>query len=292
MGTPHRVVVVEDLADAREYVCAILRLRGDEPVAAGTVEEALPLLETGYACYYVFDQQLPLNATSVGAAITGGERVIETVRGVDNRHNGTCHVTPILALTGASEKPAFVSGLFKLGIDAFVQKPLSDNLATFQNEIREMLARAGRADHAACAALLRRGTTAVADAAAQITIDGTVTTRGRTEIAINGVRREMQDGKLLVVLRSIVARGQSEGGWSSRDALGIGADRAATARIRETFAGIVPDGVDVLEGDRRGNFRLSPSVVVAAVSWDALAAHPHDGVRKLAVAERRRQEAR
>jgi hypothetical protein len=94
--------------------------------------------------------------------------------------------------------------------------------------------------------------------------------------------------QFIVVLRRMVAREREAGGWSSRDALGIGANRAATTLIRETFANLVPAGFEVLEGDRRGNFRLSPDVVVEAIDWDALAAHPDAGVQRVAVERRKR----
>jgi DNA-binding response OmpR family regulator len=287
----HRIVVVEDEQSACELVCEVLRLQGDEPIAAGTVEEALPLIAATNACGYVFDQQLVLNASSLKAYETGGERVIEAARAIDSRHNGKGHVTPILALTGAGTSHTFVSGLFKLGVDAFVPKPLGENLALFRAEWRDMFARAGREEHGKCAGLSVRGASAhVGDAAVRIAIDGKVTAEGRSEIVINDARADMQDAKFLIVLRAIVARGQSEGAWSSRHALGIGDDRGTTARIQEAFDGLVPKGFKVIESDRRTNCRLHPDVVVERVHWAALTEHPHDGVRKLAIEERRRQE--
>jgi hypothetical protein len=54
----------------------------------------------------------------------------------------------------------------------------------------------------------------------------------------------------------------------------IGANRAATTLIREPFERLVPDGFVVLEGDRRGNFRLTPAIVVTHMNCEALARHP------------------
>ena len=124
--------------------------------------------------------------------------------------------------------------------------------------------------------------------APRIAIDGKVTRGGRTEIAINGTLREMQDSRLAILLRCIVARDRSLEAWSSRVALGIGESRSATTQLRQTFEGLVPPDFEVLQGDRRGNFRLNPAVVVEAVDFDALAEHPDPGVVRV-VQERRRR---
>jgi hypothetical protein len=92
----------------------------------------------------------------------------------------------------------------------------------------------------------------------------------------------MQDRKLGVLLRCIVAREADADGWSSHDALGFGGNRAVTTAIRDAFSVIVPDAFDVIEGDRRGNSRLNLWVEVEHVDWEALLAHPDPGVRKVA----------
>jgi hypothetical protein len=201
-------------------------------------------------------------------------------------------VTPILVLTGYSSDPQFVANLFKRGIDAFVKKDVCDNIELFSREVREMLEKAGRGDHAKCAALARRALSGAGSVGAvgapRIAIDGKVTRGGRTEIAINGTLREMQDSRLAILLRCIVARDRSLEAWSSRDALGIGESRSATTQLRQAFEGLVPPGFEVLEGDRRGSFRLNPAVIVESVDFDALAEHPDPGVVRV-VQERRRR---
>jgi hypothetical protein len=53
--------------------------------------------------------------------------------------------------------------------------------------------------------------------------------------------------------------------------------------VRQAFVGLVPEGFQVIEGDRRGQFRLHPDVVVERVDWEALSRHPDAAVKKLAV---------
>jgi hypothetical protein len=98
--------------------------------------------------------------------------------------------------------------------------------------------------------------------------------------------------QFIVVLRRMVAREREAGGWSSRDALGIGADRDATPLIHETLANVLPAGFDMLEGDRRASFRLRRDVIVEAIHRDALAAHTDACVQRVAVERRNRLGAR
>ena len=75
-----------------------------------------------------------------------------------------------------------------------------------------MLARARRGDQAQCAALRRRAGAGIVRAAARV---------------------EMQDSRLLVLLRCIAARERSAEAWSSRDLLGwggAGTQRRTSAR--------------------------------------------------------------
>jgi hypothetical protein len=69
------------------------------------------------------------------------------------------------------------------------------------------------------------------------------------------------------------------------------ANRAITTAIRDTFTGMVPEGFEVIEGDRRGDGRLNPSIGVAHVDWDALFVHPDAGIQRVAAERRKRENA-
>jgi CheY-like chemotaxis protein len=293
----HRVLVVEDRPLDREMVCEILRTRGDSPRAAATVEEALVAIEEEEFCGFVLDQELPLNATSAKAFTAGGDRVTEAARMSDRRRTEDgAYVTPIIALTAQPLNAQFMSGLFERGISAYIEKPVEEQMELFLAKLRGLYERAGRGEHSMCAALAtrrpREGAACTSAEGVRIAIDGRVTRSGRTAIEINGATRDLQDSKYVVVLRCIAAREREIAAWSSRDALGIGGNRAATTLIREAFAGLVPDGFEILEGDRRGNFRLNPSVVVTRVNWEALALHPDPSVQRVAVERRKRVHER
>lgn len=61
-------------------------------------------------------------------------------------------------------------------------------------------------------------------------------------------------------------------------------DRWVASRIRDAFKGAVPEGFEIVEGDRNGRFRLNPAVVIERVEWGELAKHPEGAVGKIALA--------
>ncbi len=297
----HRLLVVEDRPADREMICEILRLRGDSPREAANVEEALAAIAEEEFCGFVLDQALPLNQASVKALIAGGERVTVEARKSDKRRaDDGAHVTPIVALTSQPLSAQFISGLFERGIDAYVEKPVEEHQELFLEKLRTLLARAGRGEHAMCAALaVRRPVERAREQAKEgvagsvrLVIDGKVVTSRRTGVLIDGVRCEMKDLPFLVVLRCAAARERSPEAWSSREALGIAASRNATTYVREAFAGFVAEGFQVIESDGRGSLRLNPRIVVERIDWDVLAEHPDPGVARVAIERRKRRSER
>ena len=95
---------------------------------------------------------------------------------------------------------------------------------------------------------------------ASLTIDGRVTSLGRSLIEVNGTLRDVQDSELTILLRGILAPENEAQAMSSRIALRIRDDRAATTHVRDALPGLVSEGFEVLEGDHRGTSgRAQPS---------------------------------
>jgi hypothetical protein len=211
------------------------------------------------------------------------------VRKLDARRNAVgFHVTPVIVITGYSSDPDFVSKMYDLGASAFLAKPLRPNLEKLLDRIRTYLERAGRGKHGLCAGLSAVGASVISSSplAAESRVvtlavdDGIV--GAATAVRVCGERRPVQFSKFVVLLRLILLHEQTKGGWESRDALGIGDNRAVTTAIRRVFAGLIPSGFEVLERDGLGQFRLNPMIVVEPVKWGALAAHPEGSVRNVA----------
>jgi hypothetical protein len=112
--------------------------------------------------------------------------------------------------------------------------------------------------------------------------------RGRTSTRICGERKQIQDAILVVLLRLAATHVRSPGKWETRQALRI-TGRNTTTRIRDVFRGKVRADFNVVESNYEGEFRLNPSIVVERIDWEALSAHPDDGIRKIAEEERRRR---
>ncbi len=319
VGRGHAVLIVEDDPREAAIVAAAVRSRGDTPYVVGTVEEALAALEARQYCYCLVDQQLPTGGGEMMPMLGGGECVMGAIREKDGRLNARkCHVTPILVLTGYTAREDFVAKMFELGCDAFLSKPLGEKVEVLLDRIREMTRRAGRGEHGACAELNRGagpcrvpgegvvGAVGVVAAAAAATVVAEVAPAAevaasrtivklvidgrkvgtRTVVEVNGEERSMQDGKFVILLRLVVAREKSAEGWASREELGLErGNRDATTRIRAIFEGLVGEGVNPIEGDGRGQFRLNLGIEVERVEWGALRGHPSAAVRR--VAERR-----
>jgi CheY-like chemotaxis protein len=317
-GRGHAVLLVEDDPTEAAILVASIRSRGDTPYLVGTVEEALLALEARQYCYCIVDQQLPTDASDRTPMLGGGECVMGAIRAKDGRLNARkCHVTPILVVTGYTAREDFVSKMYELGCDAFLSKPLKEKVEVLLDRVREMTRRAGRGEHAACGELNRGagpwrvpgegsagvvGPVVVAVAAAatvpvvvapgpavasspqavvKLVIDGK-RVGSRTIVEVNGQERPMQDSKFVALLRLVVAREKNPLGWGSREELGLVGKRNVTTAVREVFEGALAEGVNAVEGDGRGEFRLNLGIEVERVNWAGLRGHPSFEVRKVA----------
>jgi hypothetical protein len=101
-------------------------------------------------------------------------------------------------------------------------------------------------------------------------------------VMINRERREVPESPFVSLLLAIGAHLRSPKSWSSREALRIPPSRAAMARIRAPFAGLVPAGFDAVEVDGQKACRLNPGIVMERVDWGAMVDHPNANVRRVA----------
>ena len=158
----------------------------------------------------------------------------------------------------------------------------------FLEKLRGALARAGREDHCKCAALAQRRAIAAVKDGVRVAIDGVTTSSRCTGFFVNGERRDLQDSKFVIFLRLVAAHLAASGSWSDRQALGM-RGRNATTAIREPFVGLVPDGLNAIEKDGRGNFRLNPAIAVESVAWEVLGSHSDGAVQRIVLEQRKRE---
>ena len=288
----HAALIVEDHAETAHHLAELLRARGDRPYVAATVEDALRLLEEIDPCYVLVDQQLPHGKGGI-PVVSGGERVVIAARkGEPRRVDDTWHVRSIIVVTGFASDPDFVSKMYDLGADAFMEKPVvGPGEEKLLAKIRTCLERAQRAEHAGCGRFLRTAAKGLQEKTITLRIDG-ARDGARSRVVISGTRRLVPEGPFTSLVLLIAAHVRAPGSWTSREALYISRARNATTRVREAFAGLVPEGFEPLEADRSGQFRLNPAVVVEAVDWVALRTHPNANVKKIAKEMAERNAAR
>jgi CheY-like chemotaxis protein len=294
----HRILVVDDDPGVRAQLEGLLRARGDTVRLASTVEEARAAIADEVFCLAIVDQQLPTRAGEQ-AYVSGGEAVMRAIRKIDDRRDAEGrHVLQVFVVTGyLRESEAdrdriaeFMAAMFELGADGVVEKPLdARNTEKLLARLRAGLEKVGRTEHAACAAFAPGAAASGGTPEVRLAIDGKVAAQGRTSVRVDGVPSALQDRTFYVLFRCAAARSSSPGGWTSRAAAGIGDSGSATTYVRRAFAGLVPEGLNVIETDGHGNVRLNAAIVVESVDLDTLAVHPDGRVARLAAEMRKRR---
>lgn len=123
MGTPRRILVVDDEPSIRQFVHMGLALEGYEVVEAATGREALQRFHEDSPHLVVLDRMLPDQ---------DGAQVCERIRSISR--------VPVLMLTARNELEDRVSG-FEHGADDYVGKPVK--LPELAARVRALLRRTG-----------------------------------------------------------------------------------------------------------------------------------------------------
>jgi CheY-like chemotaxis protein len=285
------MLVVEDddtIATVLEEICGSL---GFACRRAKTLAEVRAAVEEGGYCGVLLDLQIPADEHA-RPLVGSGETALAELRKRDARRNPAtdCHELPILAVTGYSTVTEFVARLFKAGVDEFIPKSFDDGsgksfaerLDAVLDMIRGCFARAGRTDHAQCAALAAAAGAAPAPAVPQVVLELRGEMVGaRSVVRVNGKPRELQRQKFRVFLRLALEHRRDRDAWLTHHDLGIAKVPDVTKRIRDALNPAMPEGLDVLEtkyGD--GKCRLNRSAIVH-IDDAALSEHADDEVRKL-----------
>jgi CheY-like chemotaxis protein len=304
----HDVLIIEDHAPTAKKLADFVRSRGERPHVATCVRQALEMLREIDPCYVLADHELPMEEGD-DPFPESGEYLLRQARQWDMRVvPGTLlTVLQIIVVTGLPAKSKFVARVLHLGASHFQEKPLGrEQLRELSQSIDECLARARRADHAACAQHARaeappeaaaaaapspkptptptpaKASAPAPSAAPRVRIDGT-REGARMVVYVDGHKKTMQENAFVSLLRAIVVHQRSRDAYADKGYLRIRPGGSATTRMREPFKGLVPDGFEVLERGAAGQLRLNPAIVVEHVDWLVLAESPNDHIRKTAV---------
>ena len=149
----HVALLVEDDPAWAKILGALLLALGHTFVHVTNLAEARAAIEAGGFCYVVLDLEIPAQA-GMAADVGCGETVLELLRKkYPHRNRDGRHRLQIFVVTGFSNDGEFSSRLHQMDADVFVNKASLSRAGHLPDQIRKALAKAGRADHAACAEL-------------------------------------------------------------------------------------------------------------------------------------------
>jgi hypothetical protein len=167
--------------------------------------------------------------------------------------------------------------------DVFVNKASLSRPGHLPDQIRRALAKAGRAEHAACAPIATELPPAAVEATplagpslgaarVRLAIDGRRGGR-RVGLLVSGVRLRIPDQLFLFLIRLVVEHRRSAQAWHTMPDLGFPNNVVLPSRLRRAFHPVVPEGFVVLEKNGTQSYRLNPEIVVEHVDWRALQEH-------------------
>jgi DNA-binding response OmpR family regulator len=297
----HRVLIVEDDAATAALLADFVRAIGMIAYVASSLEEVEAALATGPFCCVLLDRQIPFAAGSVALTSTG-DAAQKRIRALDPRRNAAdYHVLPILVVSGAvsglpaTRQAAFISTNLRDGGTSYIPKPFDAETVT--GEILAALDRAGRSDHASCAALAPPGSAAPSTPPAKepessgplvvLVLDGIRAGR-RMTFLVNRKRRDLQDQQFIAVLRLAAERRRGSEAYLPPRELGVTRAPGIPSQVRAAVADAVPEGFSILQRSE-GNLRLHPLVSVESIAWEVFEKDANPVIQAVAAAERKRR---
>jgi DNA-binding response OmpR family regulator len=290
-NTRHTALLVEDEPDVAHDVEDMLRSMGHAFHHASTQEEALHLLGTTTFCYVLQDLTIPVSAESISARVEAGQNFLEEARRrFPTTNEKGIHYLPIIVMSGHAREDRYIIRAYEAGASGFIVKPFSANETPFATKIKTTLEKSGRAKHQDCALMTEHaaGAKPAASAAPSAKVDLVVSARvegRRCGVHINQRELLLTNTSFRLVATLAVARVSGKGdGWVHKGDLGDTGEAGFKnmSRLRQELAPALPKGVEMVENDKGGNYRLGSDVEVSRIDWDALAKHSDHRVKKLA----------
>jgi DNA-binding response OmpR family regulator len=289
----HVALLVEDDAATAAEVRDLLRSLGHDCVHVETTEDGIRAAEAGGVCFVLLDLHIKASAEALQPRVESGRTLLEEIR---RRYPGRTpndeHALPILITSGQVTDHDGVVEFLKNGADDYLLKPFSENRRSLGDCVRDALRRSGRERHEDCAAATetardhgRRAVHQPAGGRPAVRLALTGPEEGqRTRITIDGRPVSVRNGSFVLLLKLVVARVRGGEGWARKDDLGARPEQGwkGMSRLRADLRPHLPPGVAFDESDRRGHFRLTDSIALAEIDFDALLRHSDARVRQLA----------
>lgn len=256
-------------------------------IHASTKAEAESLVDAGEFCYALLDLEIKLDADSIRARVEAGESVLGLIRQrYPHRNEEDQHLLPILMVSGHSDIKHIVRS-FQQRADDFVAKPIGENSPPFKDKIEDALRKSGRQSHEDCAAIMRRArgdrsAAASHDAATRLAI--TARQQGtRLEIILGGTSILLTSASFVLLMQLVVARLRDHDSWVHKIDLGAKDEQGwkGMTRLKADLAPNLPAGVQMIENDGAGGYRLHSSVEIGPIDTRRFASIEVARIKKL-----------
>jgi CheY-like chemotaxis protein len=289
MSRRHVGLIVEDDRDLRDDLVGRLDALGYDVVKAETLEEGLEKVRTGGFCFALVDLQIKRNADAGRAYPECGLALVEGIRKrFPGRNGDDHHLVQVLIMSGYGKEPDFIRRGFDAGADDVLRKPLEENRPGLEAVIERCLTRSGRTKHATCSRqdqTAKRGVERRADGASPGSVKLEISgerRRRRFEASVNGNAVLLQPNSLYMLLELAAVRVKRAEGWLETKTFGpdVALVHRSLSRLSKD-AGDLPGGLELLENDGAGSYRLNPRVTLEVGAWDLLEGHHDARVRKL-----------
>jgi DNA-binding response OmpR family regulator len=292
-GDRHVILVVEDDPVFAATLVKLLGRLGYDAILAASFEEAKPHILAGDFCLMLTDLEIPggpgefpdrqegLNVIESGRATFPGE--------TKGRRKS---LVQILAMSGRYKSVHDGERALQEGADAFVSKPLNENVPPLMDKLRNSLRLSGRANsHARCKEITEAARSATPQPAAESALTAPVSlfvtgreNKKQTEVRIGESAVLLTGASFVILLKLVAARCRGANEWVHKSDLGATGDHGwkAVSRLKSELRGFVPTGIEVIGNDKSGGYQLATSVAVAVVDWRTLGSHTDGRVQAIA----------
>lgn len=267
MTRRHLALIVEDDAATSEDLVQIVESIGCETRAATNKREALTLLDELSFCLILLDLQIKAEPDALRGHVAHGNALLREIRSRNSAHTGRCWWLPVLVVSGYANEVVAAVDVMKHGASDIIHKPFVTG--TVSETIFRALAESGRADHESCSEAPVR---ASSDSGGHVilAIPGDRVGR-RTRVTLGTVGVSLPNRALKLLLRFLVARSDNKPLHKSE--LGARDDQGfkGVSELRAFLQPGLGEGMDIIENDYHGFYRLTPNVVVGPCDLAKLA---------------------
>jgi DNA-binding response OmpR family regulator len=284
----HLALIVEDDPATAEDLEEILKSLMYESIIVNNKRDALTLLQSQMFCFILLDLEIKHEPGSIKGHIAHGNSLLREIRTMHAEHTGRSYWLPILIVSGFAREAAAAVEVMKDGASDVIQKPFKSHEVSAA--ILRALERSGRAIHNLCGEAPRSRVTDAGNPTV-LAIPGD-RTRRRTRVMVGASPIMLPDSSLRVLLHLIVAR-EAGRDVHKRD-LGASADQGfkGISLLRAALQPALGEGVNIIDNDYHGNYRLTDGVTIGRCVTEKLAEIGDRKIAELARELQRQLDAR